>query len=293
MRTLRLGLLLFAAALAWPAAAAAAATAAEEPATATATSVRLYVFNCGTLSLEDVSAFGIGNDETPVRQLFVPCYLLEHHGADRVRRLLFDAGLPAAIAGQGPVSLEPGVGMHYARSLQDQLTELDLTPADIDYLAFSHLHFDHVGSANLFTAAMHLIQHEEYQAGFVAGDSEFYEQALFAALADSPRQVLYGDHDVFGDDSVRLVSAPGHTPGHQVLLVRLQDPGAVVLSGDLYHFRESRRLRRVPLFNADPEQTLASMDKVEALLQAEDATLWIQHEQALADTLRMAPAYYQ
>ncbi|MFU8816231.1 MAG: N-acyl homoserine lactonase family protein [Pseudomonadales bacterium] len=287
MRKLTLGVFLAAAM------AAAMAAAAEQPAADSAASIRLYVFDCGTLSLEDVSAFGIGNDETPVRQLFVPCYLLEHRDADRVRRLLFDAGLPAGIAGQGPVSPEPGLVMHYARSLQDQLAELNLAPADIDYLAFSHLHFDHVGSANLFTEAVHLIQHEEYQAGFIAGHSEFYEQDLFAALADSPRQVLHGDHDVFGDDSVRLVSAPGHTPGHQVLLVRLQDPGPVVLSGDLYHFRESRRLRRVPLFNSDAQQTLASMDKVEALLQAENATLWIQHDQALADTLNKAPAYYQ
>jgi hypothetical protein len=66
-----------------------------------------------------------------------------------------------------------------------------------------------------------------------------------------------------------------------------------VLSGDLYHFRRSRERRRVPLFNTNQPQTLASMDKVEALLEREGATLWIEHDKALADTLRKAPGYYE
>jgi len=252
--------------------------------------VRLYVFDCGTLELEDVGAFGLGNDETPVRTLFVPCYLLEHRGDEGVRRLLFDAGLPADLAGQGPVTPEPGMTLRYDRALTDQLADLGIAPEDVDYLALSHLHFDHVGSVAAFARSQHLIQRAEYQAGF-EDELPVYETELFAPLADSPRRLLDGDQDVFGDDSVRLISAPGHTPGHQALLVRLKDPGPVVLSGDLYHFRASRRMRRVPEFNTSPEATLESMDKVEALLAAEGATLWIEHDQALADTLRLAPAH--
>ncbi len=262
-------------------------------AAASAAEVRLYVFDCGVLQLDDVGMFGLEAADTPVRELFVPCYLVEHRTPAATRRLLFDAGLPAAVAGQGTVELEPGVTMRYPRSLQDQLAGLDLAPGDIDYVAFSHLHFDHVGSAGLFAAAEHLIQQPEYQAGFIDGNSEIYDPTLFAPLADSTHRILDGDHDVFGDDSVRLLSAPGHTPGHQALLVRLEDPGPVVLSGDLYHFRASRRLRAVPVFNTDADATRASMDRIEALLQQERATLWIEHDQALADTLRKAPDFYR
>lgn len=259
-----------------------------------AADVRLYVFDCGSIELAEVSAFGLGNDETAVRTLFVPCYLIEHRGGagEPVRRLLFDAGLPAAVAGQGPVTPEPGMTLSYERALTDQLEDLGLSPDDIDFVAFSHLHFDHVGSAAAFTAAEQLIQRAEYQAGFVDG-LPVYESHLFEPLAGSPRRLLDGDHDVFGDDSVRLISAPGHTPGHQALLVRLEEPGPVVLSGDLYHFRASRRLRRIPTFNTGPEDTLESMDKVEALLETEGATLWIEHDQALAQTLRLAPGFYE
>jgi glyoxylase-like metal-dependent hydrolase (beta-lactamase superfamily II) len=254
--------------------------------------VRLFVFDCGSLTFDDVSAFGIDNEETSVRTLFVPCYLIEHDDGETTRRLLFDAGLPAAVAGQGPVTPEPGMTMRYERSLVDQLSDLNLTPANVDVVAFSHLHFDHVGSAAAFQDAEHLIQATEYQAGFVDA-LEVYETSLFAPLSDSPRRLLEGDHDVFGDGSVRLISLPGHTPGHQALLVRLREPGPVVLSGDMYHFRLSRRDQRVPVFNTDADATRESMAKLEALLETEGAQLWIEHDQALADTLRLAPSFYQ
>jgi glyoxylase-like metal-dependent hydrolase (beta-lactamase superfamily II) len=222
-----------------------------------------------------------------VRELFVPCYLIEH----REGRLLWDAGLPINLAGQGLVELEPGMKARYDTPLTSQLEELGLSPEDIDQVAFSHMHFDHTGAANLFTGARLLIQNTEYQAAFVDRDPVFVPE-LYLNLSDNERTMLSGDYDVFGDGSVTIISAPGHTPGHQALLVRLEQTGPLLLSGDLYHFRESRELRRVPAFNTSAEETLRSMDKVEALLEREGATLWIEHDKAFADTLDLAPAYY-
>jgi N-acyl homoserine lactone hydrolase len=255
--------------------------------------LRLYVFDCGVIELDDISAFGLGNDETPVRELFVPCYLIERGAGNESQRLLFDAGLPMALAGQGTLEPEPGTRVRYDRALEDQLGDLGLDPSHIDFVAFSHLHFDHVGSANLFTASTLLIQRAEYEAGFGTPDPRLFDVTLYGALRDTPRLLLDGDHDVFGDGRVRLVSAPGHTPGHQALLVRLEETAPIVLSGDLYHFRESRALRRVPAFNTDAEQTRAAMDRVEALLVEEGATLWIEHDMALAATLPKAPEFFR
>ena len=98
---------------------------------------------------------------------------------------------------------------------------------------------------------------------------------------------------VFGDGRVRILSAPGHTPGHQVLFLDLADTGPLVLSGDLYHFRLSRAERRVPTFNVDREQTLASMERVEAFVEDVGATFWIEHDLALFQELDLAPAYYE
>lgn len=250
--------------------------------------VRLYVFDCGLIGAEDISPFNLSNEETPVRELFVPCYLIEHPDG----RMLWDAGLPLAMAGQGTIGPVDGVYHRYDRSLIDQLADMKVSPGDVDLVAFSHMHYDHAGAANAFTQSRLLIQATEYEAAFETPDNPFFQADLYMDLKDNKRQMLNGDHDVFGDGSVVIVSAPGHTPGHQVLLLRLNNTGNLVLSGDLYHFQMSRELRRAPTFNYDADETFESMNKVEALLKAENATLWIEHEQALAETLEMAPAYY-
>jgi len=78
-----------------------------------------------------------------------------------------------------------------------------------------------------------------------------------------------------------------------VLFVRLAETGPIVLSGDLYHFAVSPQLRRVPPFNVDAVQTIASMRRVESLLEETQATLWIEHELAEFEQLKHAPEYYR
>jgi glyoxylase-like metal-dependent hydrolase (beta-lactamase superfamily II) len=103
---------------------------------------------------------------------------------------------------------------------------------------------------------------------------------------------LEGDRDVFGDGSLTIVSTPGHTPGHQSLLVKLPKTGAVLLSGDAVHFRSNWENRGVPAGNTDKEATVRSMQKMAELLAKEKAQLWINHDKAQRDTLKLSPAYY-
>ena len=100
-----------------------------------------------------------------------------------------------------------------------------------------------------------------------------------------------GDHDAFGDGGVRLIFAPGHTAGHQLLQLQLDNTVTLLLSRDLYDTRANRKLGRAPTFNDSEAQTLESVQRVEALLSATDASLWIEHDKALADSLRKAPRY--
>ena len=103
---------------------------------------------------------------------------------------------------------------------------------------------------------------------------------------------LAGDYNVFGDGSVTVIATPGHTPGHQSLLVRLEKTGAVVLSGDAVHFKENWDNRRVPAINFDKEQTSASMKRLADILEKEKAQLWINHDKAQRDTLKLSPNCY-
>jgi glyoxylase-like metal-dependent hydrolase (beta-lactamase superfamily II) len=97
---------------------------------------------------------------------------------------------------------------------------------------------------------------------------------------------------VFGDGSVMIVATPGHTPGHQSLLVRLPKTGAVLLSGDAVHFKDNWDNRRVPAPNADKEQTLASMQRMSDLLVKNHAQLWINHDKSQSEQQKHAPDYY-
>jgi N-acyl homoserine lactone hydrolase len=248
---------------------------------------KLYVFDCGLLNLDSLEIFNLTEGESSVREMFVPCYLIEHENG----RLLWDGGLPKSVAdAEGPVSIDIGT-MVYKRWIVDQLADMDITPSDVTHVAYSHLHFDHVGAANFFAKSNVIMQRKEWDAAF-GGESEVVDMTLFDALKGEDVSFIDGDYDVFGDGSVKLIYTPGHTPGHQVLLITLENTGQVLLSGDLYHTRANRSLRRAPTFNYDAEQTLESMTKIEQLLSENGAALWIEHDKAFADTLTMAPQFY-
>jgi glyoxylase-like metal-dependent hydrolase (beta-lactamase superfamily II) len=177
------------------------------------------------------------------------------------------------------------------KPLASQLEALGVSPTAVTDIAFSHFHADHAGNANLFTSARLYIQEPEHDAAFGADPAKFgFNPALYGKLKDNPAVKLNGDYDVFGDGSVVIVSTPGHTPGHQCLLVRLPNRGPVVLSGDMVHFEDNWIHRRIPSRNFNKEQTAQSMEKVAALLAKENAELWINHDKAQSATIPKAPA---
>src|SRR3954447_7236188 len=151
-------------------------------------------------------------------------------------------------------------------------------------MAISHTHADHVGNVEMFPTTMLYVQNAEYEWPGTNNAPRF--------KAEHPVTKLEGDHDVFGDGSVVILSTPGHTPGHQSLLVKLPKTGALVLSGDAVHFRDNFDARRVPSMNTDADKTLASMEKIADVMAKEDAQLWINHDKAQRDTLKLAPDFY-
>ena len=212
------------------------------------------------------------------------CYLIRHTKG----LLLWDTGVPDAVAAMpdGMVVANGAITYRRAKTLAAQLTELGAKPEDITYVAVSHTHGDHVGNVALFPSSTVLIQASEYEWA-MAGENKpaFAASQKFAKLA--------GDHDVFGDGTVTILSTPGHTPGHQSLLVRLPKTGDVVLSGDAVHFRDNWEHKRVPSMNVNREQTLASLQRLQSILDVRKAQLWINHDKPQSDGFRYAPAYYE
>ena len=104
---------------------------------------------------------------------------------------------------------------------------------------------------------------------------------------------MEGDRDLFRDGSVVLISTPGHSPGHQCLLVRLPKTGALLLSGDAVHTKANWDSGRVPQRNFNVPQSLAALERMRAVLKEAKAELWIGHEPSEVAQRRYAPASYE
>ena len=260
---------------------------------AQATVDRIYVLECGESKTNDVSAnWSPGVNVGMAWEFSDNCYLIRH--GDRL--FLWDSGMSDAIAAkpEGVTAASGLLTMWVRKTLASQLGALGVGPAEITDIAFSHFHSDHVGNANLFTAARLYIQEPEYDAAFGPNAAKFnFNPSLYDKLRSNPTVKLHGDYDVFGDGSVLIVSTPGHTPGHQCLLVRLPERGTIVLSGDMVHFQDNWIHRRVPSRNFDKDQSLQSMEKVAALLAAQHAELWINHDKAQSASIPKAPQAVQ
>ena len=244
---------------------------------------RLYVLNCGEGVAGDISRWSPGVNVGKSMDFVDNCYLIKHAQG----WFLWDTGLADAIAampdGQKPA--DPKATHWYRpKTLASQLDALGVKPTDIKFMAVSHTHPDHVGNVEMFPQAMLFVQKAEYDWPGANNAPRF--------KPEHPVTKLEGDKDVFGDGSVTILSTPGHTPGHQSLLVKLPKTGAILLSGDAVHFKSNWENRGVPVGNTGQQQTKDSMEKIAGILAKEKATLWINHDKAQRDSLKMSPAYY-
>lgn len=244
---------------------------------------KLYVLNCGEGTAGDISRWTPGLNEGKTMDFVDTCYLIKHGKG----WFLWDTGIADSVASM-PNGLAPAdpkaVTWRRPKTLQAQLEQLGLKPDDVKSMAVSHTHPDHTGNVELFPQAMLYVQKAEYDWPGANNEPRF--------KPSHPVELLAGDKDVFGDGSVTILSTPGHTPGHQSLLVKLPKTGAVVLSGDAVHFRDNWDNRRVPSMNANKELSTASMQKIADTLDKEKAQLWINHDKVQRDSQKMAPEFY-
>jgi glyoxylase-like metal-dependent hydrolase (beta-lactamase superfamily II) len=208
-------------------------------------------------------------------QFVFSCYIIKH-GDDY---LLWDTGHSMTAPNVAPKV-----------SIVDQLAKLDIKPDQIKYVGISHYHADHTGQVASFPKATLLIGAKEWEAITAPKPAEGVNFKPFESWikGDSKVEALPLDKDVFGDGSVIVLRTPGHTPGHQSLLVKLAQTGAVILSGDAVHFRENLESDGVPAFNYDRAQTLASMDRIKKIAAHLKGQIIIQHD---ARDIAKLPAY--
>jgi N-acyl homoserine lactone hydrolase len=193
----------------------------------------------------------------------VPAYLIDA-GSERV---LVDTGLaPAAITDPGAHYGDPdGLSIFGLEQEASVAERVDLST--VTRVVITHLHFDHAGGLGLLPVEVPIaIQRREWEAAHDADSiaRNFFRPRDYEEIDESRLVLLDGDHDLLGDGSVRLLSTPGHTPGHQSVLVGER----LVLAGDVVHFAATLDDRRFPVFADDPEAQAESADRLRDLREA-------------------------
>jgi glyoxylase-like metal-dependent hydrolase (beta-lactamase superfamily II) len=240
---------------------------------------RMYVLYCGDIALNDASSFTPG--ASGPGHLSVTCYLIKHARG----WVLFDTGVGDHIVSM-PNGQKSQAGVWTVKkTLESQLAEIGLKPADINYLALSHSHGDHVGNLKLFAQSTLVVQKAEWD----------WKPPVGVPISQSGMKTITpdGDHDLFGDGSVMLIATHGHSPGHQNLLVKLPKTGAIMFTGDSVHTKANWDSGRVPERNFNVPQSLKALERMRDVLKEAKAELWIGHEPSEVPQRKYAPAYYE
>jgi N-acyl homoserine lactone hydrolase len=238
---------------------------------ATAARVSLWRLDCGTFVVKDLTN---------------SCYLVKHGDM----YLLWDAGFGDELLGH-PKDVGTRNSIELNVSLQQQLRQLGLRPRNIQILALSHTHFDHIGQARLLSSARLLLGRQDWDDLVAQPATDKRRSRLEPWIAGrSARHLVTGDCDIFGDASVVMLDTPGHTPGHHSLLVRLRTFGPVLLSGDLYSTTQQYADDSVSPHDTNPIALTSSRARFKQLAQESHATVIIQHEPSDIAKLPAFPA---
>jgi glyoxylase-like metal-dependent hydrolase (beta-lactamase superfamily II) len=274
-----------------------AVLAAQAPKAAPPKAMRLYVLDCGILNIsrEGVERYHVTTAEVGETRMPVPCFLVAHPKGT----LMWDVGVipdddvEKAAAGGARYDVNTTAAAVVTRTLRGQLAAIGYRPADITYVAISHAHKDHTANLNQFAAATWLTPPAEREFMW-RPKNERVEPRFFSLLEKSKWIPLDKDeYDVFGDGKAIIKAAPGHTPGHQVLVLNLASLGKLMIAGDLYHYPAERGFRRAPPDNEfNVAQSAASRATIEQYLSATKGSILIEHEWAAIARMKKSPEYY-
>ncbi len=256
-----------------------------------APSLKLYAMDCGTLEVPDANIFGSkGEYQGVAGTMPVTCFLIRHPLGD----LVWDSGIPDELHTKPDPDAEElkGIARQFVPvTLESQLNEVGVPASDVEYFSVSHSHFDHIGNANLFSESKVILSRAEHEHMFSDESRKRPDFNRYDRLESEDARLFSGSYDVFGDGSVEIIEMPGHTPGHSVLKVDLKNTGTVLLTGDLYHFEQSRERRITPSFNYDIPMTLESMTEFEALAKNLRARVFISHSIVARNWLPRPPDF--
>lgn len=246
--------------------------------------VQLFAFHCGGL-VADMASYD-PFDPRVGTEIYSPnfFYLVRHPRGN----VLFDTGIRSDFLADAEAVNTMTVEFLPEHHTDALLATVGLQPTDVDQVVMSHLHWDHSGALQLFPHATVHVNERELEFAF----SPPVYQAVYYDRRDFDHDLQWnsikGEHDVFGDERVVIFPTPGHTPGHQILLVRTGG-GAILLLSDAAFEIDKMRKRVLPTIIWNPDEIIASWDRLEELEREHEAELICAHELEFRTKVRLAP----
>lgn len=266
------------------------------PVRAAGDGAKLYVFTSGSLNGFSKGALQMGGQGT-LMDVPVGFYVIKHPKGN----IIFDTGnndktIENAEGWWGPLAKGFGLKMTKDDAIPVQLAKIGLKPEDIKYVILGHMHLDHAGNMSQFPNATFFIQDDEVKAALWPdlGYSVYYIPGDFQDIKKYNVIRYKGDMDVFGDGSVRIVRAPGHTPGSQFAVVRLPKTGSVILTSDVIYLKESMEKNLIaPIPGTfDPKGAYQAIQKIKLIRDTENAQIFFAHDAEVFKATKHAPEYY-
>lgn len=257
---------------------------------------QLYVFTSGSLGGFPKAALQMGGQGT-LDWVPVGFYVIKHPKGN----IIFDTGnndktIENAEGWWGPLAKGFGLKMTKDDAIPAQLAKIGLKTTDIKYVIVGHMHLDHGGNISQFPHATFIVQEDEMRAAWWPdpGYSIYYIPGDFEESKKYNMVRLKGDLDLFGDGSVTIHRAPGHTPGSQFAVVRLANTGPVILTSDVVYLKENLDKNLIPPIPAtwSPMDTYESYQKIRLIRDAQGAQVFYGHDPEVFKATKQAPDFY-
>jgi glyoxylase-like metal-dependent hydrolase (beta-lactamase superfamily II) len=266
--------------------------------------MRVYAFSSGALTVP--KNFLQAGAPTTATQVPVGFYVIRHPKGN----VLFDTG------NNDRIITDPGYwganiqGLNPVRTpdvaIDAQLQKIGLKPDDIKYVVVGHMHLDHGGNVGKFTKSTLVVQKDEIRNAFwpepgtagpyIPGDFMMLRNDFGVPFANRYSMIqLNGDLDLFNDQSVVVKRWVGHTPGSQMMIVRLPKTGTVILTSDNVYFADNVTKNLLPDVSLayDPSGILSAYQWIREMQARENAQFFTAHDPDAWKAMKKAPDFLE
>ncbi len=242
---------------------------------------KLYILSSGMQKIKKQKLLSTADKNEEI-DIPVPYFLVDF-GNDKV---LIDTGI--SFNSEGSNIAKP----QEIKNPLDDLHILGITENDITYIIQTHLHFDHAANTKLFKNAKVIVQLEELRAAY------FYDSNIEHGYVDKDIkdpsinwEPIVGIKSLF-NNKMLILPTPGHTVGHQSVIVNLHHYGPVIIAGDVAPLKENIENNITPGVASNTKEAYYSIISLKELASFLNAKIWYGHDPQFFKSIEFVPKYY-